>query len=130
MRNKSLTPTTRKARQALQALLTAAAAAGLTACSTTSALPEGEQLFTGLKPIKYTNYEPCDHAEETKEEMESVLASAPNGALFGSSYYRTPFQLKLWIWNAFSQSPSPISQWITKASVSYTHLTLPTTSRV
>ena len=115
MRNKSLIPTTHNTLRTLRLAMAAMAAAGLTACSTTSALPEGEQLFTGLKPIKYTDYEPCDHAEETKEEMESVLASAPNGALFGSSYYRTPFQLKLWIWNAFSQSASPISQWITKA---------------
>lgn len=47
---------------------------GVAACSSTSALPEGEQLFTGLKPIQYENYEECDHAEMTKEEMEYVLA--------------------------------------------------------
>ena len=86
----------------------------VTSCSSTSALPEGEQLFTGLKPIEYTNYEACQHAEDTKIEMESVLASAPNGSLFGSSYYRSPFQFKLWIWNAFSQSKSPLSQWISR----------------
>ena len=38
-------------------------------CSTTSALPEGEQLFTGLKKIEYVNYEKNSHALETQMEM-------------------------------------------------------------
>lgn len=84
-------------------------------CSTTSALSEGEQLFTGLKKIEYVNYEKNSHALETQMEMESALASAPNGALLGSSYFRTPFQFRLWIWNAFSKSSSPFARWITKA---------------
>ena len=84
-------------------------------CSSTNALKEGEQLFMGLKPIQYTNYEKIPYADTTILEMENVLASAPNGALFGSSYYRTPFPVRLWIWNAFSTSDSPVSKWITKA---------------
>lgn len=87
----------------------------MVACSSTSALKEGEQLFTGLKPIEYTNYEKMPYADSTILEMENVLASAPNGALFGSSYYRTPFPVRLWVWNAFSTSESPVSKWITKA---------------
>ncbi|MCH4148687.1 MAG: BamA/TamA family outer membrane protein [Prevotella sp.] len=87
----------------------------ITACSTTSAIPDGEQLFTGLKQIEFTNYEKNDHAIMTQEEMEYALASAPNGALFGSSYYRNPFQIKLWIWNAFSQSNSDFAKWMTRA---------------
>ena len=86
-----------------------------TSCSSTSALKEGEQLFTGLKKIEYTDYEPGGYADSTILEMESVLASAPNGALFGSSYYRTPFPVRLWVWNAFSQSDGAIAKWITKA---------------
>ena len=106
----------RKTRNKMTAGMALAVAALMAAgCSTTRALPEGEQLFTGLKPIEYTNYEPCQHAEDTKIEMESVLASTPNGALFGSSYYRSPFQPKLWVWNAFSQSSSPLARWITRA---------------
>ena len=87
----------------------------LVACSSTSALKEGEQLFTGLKPIEYTHYEKSAYADSTILEMESALASAPNGALFGSSYYRTPFPVRLWIWNAFSGSEGAIGKWITKA---------------
>lgn len=48
----------------------------VSACSETSALPEGEKLFTGLKKINYTDYEPNEHATNTQVEMESVLASA------------------------------------------------------
>lgn len=84
-------------------------------CSSTSALKDDEQLFTGLKPISYSNYEPSEYVDSTMLEMENVLASAPNGALFGSSYYRTPFPMRLWIWNAFSTSDSPLAKWITKA---------------
>ena len=87
----------------------------LWSCSSTSALKEGEQLFTGLKPIEYVNYEKSAYADTTILEMENVLASAPNGALFGSSYYRTPFPVRLWVWNAFSQSDGAIAKWITKA---------------
>ena len=86
-----------------------------TSCSSTSALADGEQLFTGLKKIEYTDYEPGGYADSTILEMESVLASAPNGSLFGSSYYRTPFPVRLWVWNAFSQSDGTIAKWITKA---------------
>lgn len=87
----------------------------LSGCSSTSALKENEQLFIGLKPIEYNNYEECAYVDTVKAEMESALASAPNGALFGSSYYRTPFPVRLWIWNAFSQSEDGLSRWITKA---------------
>ena len=87
----------------------------LSACSSTSGIPEGEQLFTGLKKIEYTNYEKCEHAAATQEEMEYALASAPNGALFGSSYYRSPFQFRLWVWNAFSKSGSKFGKWMVRA---------------
>lgn len=86
----------------------------LTSCSSTSAIPDGEQLYTGLEKIQYTNYEKNLHAETTQLEMESALAAIPNGSLFGSSYYRTPFPIRLWIWNAFSQSESTLGKWMTK----------------
>ena len=84
-------------------------------CSSTSALPEGEQLYTGLKKIEYTNYEKNDHATATQEELNYVLATAPNGALFGSSFYRNPFPINLWIWNAFVNNDDAFSRWMVKA---------------
>ena len=86
----------------------------LSGCSSTSALKDDEQLFTGLKPIEYTHYDPIPYVDTVKEEMEYALASAPTGAFLGSSYYRTPFPVRLWIWNAFSQSKGGFSQWMAK----------------
>lgn len=86
----------------------------LTGCSSTSSIPDGEQLFTGLKTIKYVNVENNDHAKETQVEMESVLASAPNGSFFGSSYYHTPFPVRLWIWNAFAKDSTSVGNWLTR----------------
>ena len=89
----------------------------LASCSTTKNLREGDQLFIGLEKIKFTNINDSiqpDHLALAKEEVEASLATAPNGALFGSSYYRTPFPYGLWVWNAFSGSKNKIAQWITK----------------
>lgn len=89
----------------------------LTGCSTTSHLEDDEQLFTGLKHLDYGNTEAgfAAHLDETKEEVEAALATAPNGALFGSSYYRTPFPYGLWIWNAYSHRNSKFAKWLTES---------------
>lgn len=86
----------------------------MTACSTTSTVPDDDQLFIGLKKIEYVNYDKNDHFTGVQEEVEAALATAPNGAIFGSSYYRSPFPYRLWIWNAFSKSKSGFSRWMTK----------------
>lgn len=85
----------------------------LASCSTTSSLEDDELLYIGMKPIKYSNYDACQHASSTQGEIEAALACAPNGALFGSSYYRTPFPYGLWIWNSFSESKGGIGKWLT-----------------
>ena len=87
----------------------------LTGCSTTANIPDDDQLFTGLTKIDYQNYEKNDNFITTREEIDAALATAPNGALFGSSYYRTPFPYGLWIWNAYSKSETGFGRWMTKA---------------
>lgn len=87
----------------------------MSSCSTTKNIPEGDQLFVGLTKINYSSNDKGNHYDETKEEVEASLATAPNGALFGSSYYRTPFPYGLWIWNAFSKSKKAVPKWITKS---------------
>lgn len=97
-------------------LMTAFLAAMVTGCSTTSTLEPGEQLYTGMKKIQYENYESkSQHFFMTQEEMEYALAAEPNGALFGSAYYRTPFPYGLWIWNAFANRNDAFSKWITSS---------------
>lgn len=81
-------------------------------CSTTSNLPEGEVLYTGVKEIKYLDDRTDDNSATAKEEVEAALACAPNGALLGSSSLRSPFQFKLWIYNAYANSTSKFGQWM------------------
>ena len=99
----------------LDRLILACVALTLMACSTTKNIPEDDQLFVGLSKIEYTNFEKSDNLETAKEEVEAALATAPNGALFGSSFYRTPFPYGLWIWNAFSGKDDKFSQWMTQS---------------
>ncbi len=87
----------------------------LTACSTTSGVPEGDRLYTGIDKITYTDYEKNDHFVATQEEVEAALACTPNGGLFGSSYYRTPFPINLWIWNRYNEKETPFAKWMTKS---------------
>ena len=83
------------------------------ACSTTKHIPDDDQLFVGLKPIAYPDiHEKEAHALTTQEEIEAALATEPNGAFFGSSYYRTPFPIGLWIWNSTTNSSGKIKKWL------------------
>lgn len=86
----------------------------LTSCSSISHLDEDEQLYTGLKPITYISDESGSHYFETQAELEAALATAPNGALFGSSYYRT-IPYGLWIYNTFHEKKSAFAKWITSS---------------
>lgn len=88
----------------------------LMACSTTSSVPEDDWLYTGLDDIKYdAENKSGDHYIIAQTEIEAALACAPNGALFGSSYYRTPFPYGLWIWNATEGKDGPVSNWLRKS---------------
>lgn len=81
-------------------------------CSTTSAIPDDEQLYCGIKSIDYANYQHNKHFITTQEEIDAALAAAPTGSFFGSSFYRTPLPYGLWIWNAFSNSKDGVGKWL------------------
>ena len=87
----------------------------LVSCSMTKNIPEGDQLFTGLKAITYEDYEQNDNFVKTQEEVEAALATAPNGSLFGSSYYRVPFSFGVSVWNTYSEKDTPFARWMTKS---------------
>lgn len=74
----------------------------LAACSTTSHLPEGEQLYIGQKPMKIENPVPTTVGETAIEELEAALAKAPNNSFLGSSTLRTPLPVGLWFYSGFS----------------------------
>ena len=95
----------------------------LLSCSTTKNVPDGDQLFIGLTKIAYQDSgqdslqdeRQREHYNTTQEEVEAALATAPNGALFGSSYYRTPFPYGLWIWNWAGDSSGKLKKWMKKS---------------
>lgn len=87
----------------------------LASCSTTKLVPDDDQLFVGLTKIDYQNYVNDENFIATQEEVEAALATAPNGALFGSSYYRSPIQYRLWIWNYAYGSSGKFKQWLNKS---------------
>lgn len=102
-------------RYVIYYLLFSGIAALLASCSTTKNIPEDDQLFVGLTSIDYKKYEKGSHFDETQEEIEAALATQPNGALFGSSYYRTPFPYGLWVWNWADGSHGKLKKWMKKA---------------
>lgn len=87
----------------------------LGACSTTSSVPEGERLYTGIDKVKFDNYVKNDHFITTQEEVLAALDCPPNGSLFGSSYYRSPFQTRLWLWNIYHDKDTPFAKWMTQS---------------
>lgn len=97
------------------AILAACSTVFFAACSTTSGIPDGEQLYTGMRPTVYKNYADNDHFRAVKEEMDVVLATKPNASLLGSPSIRSPFPVGLWIWNAFNPHNTSFSRWMVKA---------------
>lgn len=81
-------------------------------CSTTSCIPDDDQLYIGLKSIDYTDSKSDSHYATTQEEIDAALATAPNGALLGSSFYRSPFPIGLWVWNAFYGTKTVMGKWV------------------
>ncbi len=49
-----------------------------------------------------------------REEVEAVLAYAPNGSLFGSSSLRSPLPVGLWFYNGFVEARNGLGRWIFK----------------
>lgn len=49
----------------------------LSGCSSTKSIPEGDQLFTGVKSINYTAEKKDAHFTSTKEEVDAPLPRHP-----------------------------------------------------
>ena len=89
-------------------------AALLTACSTTRRIPEGEQLYTGIKKMEFIGEKEFAQSETGKtavEEISSALGYAPNGSFVGSSSIKG-FSVGLWFYNTFYNSKRGIGKWL------------------
>ena len=83
-------------------------------CSTTKNIPDDDQLYVGLRPLNYLDADDSNYTIATQEEVEAALATAPNDAFFGSSYFRSPLHIGLGVWNAFSKKTSGFAKWMTR----------------
>ena len=77
----------------------------LAACSTTSHLPEGEVLYTGIEKTRVYDKKGTPAEVLALEEVKAALAYKPNGSLLGSSSKRSPLQIGLWLYNAYVDKP-------------------------
>lgn len=94
------------------------------ACSTTSHLPEGEVLYTGVSRIEVDD---CDTVDESVHAaVSAALEVVPNSPLLGSAYRMSPLPFRLWVynglypkrdkglrhwlWNHFKSDPKLVSQ--------------------
>ncbi len=101
-------------RYSLSKLLTLITAIILCGCSSTSNLADGEILYVGMQETNYTDAEahPGSHFVSVQEEVNAALECAPNGALLGSAYYRSPWPMRLWIYNNYYNSTSGFGKWM------------------
>lgn len=81
----------------------------LASCSTTSNLPDGEQLFTGNE-IKYVSRSTTSVGETTRTELEAALDQTPSTKLFGL----IPFPIGMWTYNSFVNYEKGLGRWIFK----------------
>lgn len=73
----------------------------------------------GLTPqerdsIRQANEQEAEALEMVREELEVVLACAPNNSIFGSSYHRTPLPIGLWAYNAWGRQKKGLGRWLYK----------------
>lgn len=72
----------------------------LSACSTTKMIPEGEELYTGIKKVEVNKPKDMELDPQLESSLSSPLDYPPNNALLGSSSMRIPFPLGLWVYNS------------------------------
>lgn len=94
-----------------------AALALLASCSTTSNLPEGDVLYTGIKAINVHGGQGTAAEDVALTEVEAALAYAPNNSFMGSSSLRMPLPVGLWIHNSMAgkETVSGFNRWLLKA---------------
>ena len=82
-------------------------------CSTTSNLPEGDILYTGIKATAIHDKKNTYEESVALTEVEAALAYAPNNSFMGSSSIRTPLPIGLWIHNSMiNKEHSKFGQWM------------------
>ena len=88
-----------------------AATAALCSCSTTRRIPEGEQLYNGLKGVSYIETDSTRIPPEVKSSIYETANVPPNNywKLLGWHY---PFPLGLWVYNNWPNPEKGLKHWL------------------
>lgn len=81
-------------------------------CSTTRRIPEGEMLYTGTKGVDIRMPAKSPEYQVLNSQISSAVKAKPNNSLFGSSKYRIPFPLGLWVYNNWPNPEHGFKHWI------------------
>lgn len=85
----------------------------LGACSTTRRIPEGQQLYTGLKKFSVEAPEGEKIPAGVVSEVKKLGDVKPNNPMpFMSPYVRTPFPIGLWVYNNWNDSAKGLKGWL------------------
>ena len=85
----------------------------LVGCSTTSNLPEGDVLYTGINNEKVFNRKNTYAESVALTEVEAALAYAPNNSFMGSSSVRMPLPIGLWVYNSMiNKKHNALGKWM------------------
>ena len=104
--------TTSCTRRIMQTLAVCAGVLIVGACSTTKRIPEGEQLYTGIKKIDITAPEGDKVPEGVAGQITEAVGVPPNNAIFKSPKYRWPFPVGLWVYNNWDDPGKGIKHWL------------------
>ncbi|MGL5682842.1 MAG: BamA/TamA family outer membrane protein [Marinifilaceae bacterium] len=85
----------------------------LSSCSTTKKLPEGEQLYVGVKKIEMHVPKKTKLAPQEKSALKAPVSVAPNNPLFAPSI-RSPFPIGLWVYNWDIKKEKGFKWWLYK----------------
>ena len=88
--------------------------AGLSSCSTTKHLPEGETLYLGLKNITIQNEDETKAGQTALDEVMGAISIAPNNAIVTYPNVRFLIPFGLWMYNRFERYEKGFGRWIFK----------------
>lgn len=84
----------------------------LGSCRTTRRIPEGEQLYTGVKKIEIAAPKGEKIPAGVEEQLREVVAVKPNASIFGSAKYTWPWPVGLWIYNSCGGAKKGFKHWL------------------
>ena len=91
----------------------------LAACSTTSRLPQGETLYTGVDEFKVVAADGEKLPPALMNNLKTAINYKPNNPMpFFSPFKRTPFPIGLWVYNHWNDSAKGLKGWLYRKLVS------------